>query len=190
MTKQKMVLDIAFLIKDIEQTICITTDSHTINLDPICIDENTFKKIFYQNDNFGIDIQNDMELYKYITFQTPWRTVNSRGFSLLDTILHNLEDDFNVTRNCFTTDSLLELSKELTNIKSLCDIPLCNMTSLSWEHIQNRIREKYINSHEENKFEIVELIITIVFKIPLECSLPTHIKFIYKLDVNENWIIN
>jgi hypothetical protein len=131
-----------------------------------------------------------MELYKYITFQTPWRTVNSRGFSLLDTILHHLEDDFSVTRNCFTSDSLLELSKELTNIKSLCDIPLCNMTSLSWENIKDRIREKYINSHEENKFEIVELIITIVFKIPLERSLPTHIKFIYKLDVNEEWIIN
>jgi hypothetical protein len=188
MTKNKMILDIAYLNKNLEQNISLISQCHTVYLDPICIDENTFKNIFYQTNNFGI--QNNPEFYEYTTFQTPWRTVSNRGFSLVDTILSNIEEDLNVTRNCFTTDTLIELTNELIKIKSLCDIPLCNMTSLSWDQIIQRIREKYINSHDSNKFEIVELNITVVIKVPLENSFPTHIKFTYTLDVNNNWITN
>lgn len=188
MTQKKLVLDIAFLKKDMEKTITLSKNFHTIYLDTICICENTFKDIFYKSDNFGIT-QNDPDLYNFITFQTPWRTVSSRGFSLLDTIITNLEEDLNVTRNCFTTDSLLELSKELTNIKTLCDIPLNNAVTLSWSQVINRIREKYINSLDENKFDTVDLCITIVIHVPIEGSYPTHIKFTYNIDVNEKWII-
>ena len=188
MTRNKMILDIAYLNKNLEQQICLTSNCHTVFLDPICIDEITFKNIFYQNNNFGI--QNNPEFYEYITFRTPWRSVKLRGFSLVDTILSNIEEDLNVTRNCFTTDTLIDLTNELIQIKSLCDIPLCNMTSLSWDQIVDRIREKYINSHDDNKFEIVELNITVVIKVPLECSFPTHIKFTYTLDVNDSWITN
>jgi hypothetical protein len=115
--------------------------------------------------------------------------VGGHGFSLLDTIMSNLEEDLNVTRNCFTTESLLELSKEISNITTLCDIPLFNAVTLSWPQIIQRIREKYINTSYANKFDKVELIITIVFKVRMEDTLATHVKFTYIIDVNEEWII-
>jgi len=186
---KKFILDIAYLKKDLEKTIKLDTNYHTLQLDPICIDEDTFKQIFYQSDNFGIH-NTDEELYQYITFCTPWRTVYGRGFSLLDTIMSNLEQDLNVTRNCFTTESIIELSKEISNIKTLCDIPLFNAVTLSWPQIKHQIREKYINTSNENKFDKVELIITIVFKVRMEDTLATHVKFTYIIDVNEEWIIN
>ena len=185
---KRFILDIAYLKKDLEKTIKLDTNYHTLQLDPICIDEHTFKQIFYQSDNFGIH-NTDEELCQYITFCTPWRTVYGRGFSLLDTIISNLEEDLNVTRNCFTTESLLELSKEISNITTLCDIPLFNAVTLSWPQILQRIREKYINTSYANKFDKVELIITIVFKVRMEDTLATHVKFTYIIDVNEEWII-
>jgi hypothetical protein len=185
---KKFVLDIAFLKKDLDKTIKLDSNYHTLQLDTIRIDESTFKHIFYQSDNFGI--QNNEEINKYITLCTPWRTVGDRGFSLLDTIMTNLEEDLNVTRNCFTTESSIELAKELSNIKTLCDIPLYNAVTLTWSQIIHRIREKYINTSDENKFDNVDLNITIVFKVKMEDTLETHVKFTYNIDVNEEWIIN
>jgi len=53
---KRFILDIAYLKKDLEKTIKLDTNYHTLQLDTICIDEDTFKYIFYHSDNFGIQI--------------------------------------------------------------------------------------------------------------------------------------
>ena len=127
MTQKKLVLDIAFLKKDMEKTITLSKNFHTIYLDTICICENTFKDIFYKSDNFGIT-QNDQDLYNFITFQTPWRTVSNRGFSLLDTINEIgriISSNFNSTYHNFPFDvsEPIPLSSDLTLSSTYSDNP-------------------------------------------------------------------
>jgi len=185
-------LDIAFLSQEYSTAIEIACNNkHIVELDDIIIDQCTFKAIFYPfGENFGLEKNNccNPGIYPYITFCPPYRSINcGQPFSLLEQIILNTENDLNVTRNCFTTCTLIELSKEISNIKTLCDIESCSLLcSLPWSNIQNIIKNDYINRVQFNPLRQMVLVISIIFKSPNTCVLPTIIKFKYRMNIEPN----
>ena len=164
-------LDIAFLCQEYTNIEILPTNNHIIELDEIRIDERVFKQIFYPyGENFGLDnnICSKRQLLNYITFLPPFRTINGgKPFSLLDQIINNIEEDLNVTRNCFTTDSLIELTKELSSIKYLSDLNCCSLvSSLSWSNIMNIIRNDYINRDSSNRLTQTLLAVSVAAPVP------------------------
>lgn len=186
-------LDIAVLCQEYSPIEVACNNNHIIDLDEILITEDIFRQIFYPyGENFGIDkkVCCNTSVFPYITFLPPWRSINcGQPFSLLEQIILNIENDLNVTRNCFATCTLIELSKELSNIKTLCDINCCSiLCSLPWSNIINIIRNDYINRDPLNPAKQTLLIISVIFKTPNTCILPTIIKFKYRMDINVKWI--
>ena len=186
-------LDVAVMCQEYSPVELTSIDNHIINLDEILITEDLFKHIFYPyGENFGLDstLCSMPNIHKYVTFLPPFRSINfGEPFSLLEQIILNIEADLNVTRNCFTTNTLIELSKELSGIKTLYDINCCNiMCSLTWSNIMSIIRNEYVSSkHPLNQ---ILLIISIVFKTPNNAILPTIVKFRYRMNINTNWLNN
>lgn len=192
-TENTIYLDIAFLCQEYTSIDILPTNNHIIELDEILIDENTFKQIFYPyGENFGLDknIRSKSNLLNYITFLPPFRSINNgKPFSLLDQIINNIEEDLNLARNCFTTESLIELTKEISSIKYLSDMNCCSLLSfLSWSNIMDIIRNDYINRHPSNLLKQTLLAVSVVFKNPDPRILPTIIKFKYRMDINIEWI--
>jgi hypothetical protein len=187
-------LDIAVLCQEYSPIEVACNNNHIIELDEILITEDIFKQIFYPyGENFGIDkkICSNNIAFKYITFLPPWRTLHcGEPFSLLEQIILNIESDLNVTRNCFATCTLIELSKELSNIKSLSDINCCNiLCSIPWSNILNIISNDYKTRDPLNPLKQTILIISVVFKTPNASILPTIIKFKYRMDINVKWVL-
>lgn len=186
-------LDIAVLCQEYSPIEVSCNNNHIIELDEILITEDIFRQIFYPyGENFGLDnkVCSNSTAFPYITFLPPWRTLNcGQPFSLLEQIILNIENDLNVTRNCFLTCTLIELSKELSNIKTLCDINCCSLLcSLPWSNVINIIRNDYLNRDINNPLRQTLLIISVIFKTPNTCILPTIIKFKYRMNINTQWI--
>jgi hypothetical protein len=181
-------IDVAYICQEYTPIELVCNKDHIIELDEISITEENFKTIFYPyGENFGLDKKAgcNPEIFPYVTFLPKWRTVDTKPFVLLDYIIMNIEADLNVDRNCFTTSSLIELSKELSSIKSLYDINCCSVVaSLTWSNILNIIRNNYECNKTLNYFMDTILIISIVFKTPNIGILPTTIKFKYRVDIN------
>lgn len=187
-------LDVAFLSQEYSPIEVTCNNNHIIELDEICIDQNTFKCIFYPyGENFGLEKNNccNPAIFPYITFLPPYRSINcGQPFSLLEQIIMNIENDLNVTRNCFTTCTLIELSKELSNIKTLCDIECCSLLcSLPWSNVQSIIKNDYINRVQNNPLRQMVLVISIIFKTPNTCILPTIIKFKYRMNIDPQFVL-
>ena len=126
----------------------------------------------------------------YISFLPPYRTINSgEPFSLLEQMISNIEADLNVTRNCFLTSSLIELSKEISDIKSLGDIkPSDVVGSLTWSNLVSIIKSENATRQANNPLNQVLLVITVVFKTPNYNILPTIIKFKYRINDITNFL--
>jgi hypothetical protein len=170
--------------KPIKIDVC---QSHIIDLDPIHINAKDFLTIFYPfGDNFGINLQKmnyNKNLINYISFLPADRTIQNKNFSLLETIILNIENDLNISRNCFTTSSLVELTKELSEIKSLCDINCCSvLSSLSWANILSIIQNEQLRT-TGTTLEEIALILTVIFVTPNDDILETVIKFTYVIDI-------
>ena len=187
MNKNNIVIDVAVLAQNTSAIKKHCDDSHVINLDPINISEDLFKSIFYPHGNsFGMDKKfcTKEGVTPYISFLPNYRKGNEKKFYLLEEILSNLEKDLNVSRNCFTTDSLVELTSELISIKSLCDINCCSvLSSLTWNNINEIINNyKLLQESENMKMTIVPIcVVSIIFKTPTEGVEDTIIKFNYKI---------
>jgi hypothetical protein len=178
-------LDIAVLGKDTCTSIEFIDKTHTIELDEIEIDFALFKQIFYPHgDNFCLEknMSQDKVIYPYITFSALHRTYNNRPFSLLDTIIGNIEVDLDVTRNCFTTCSLIDLSKEISSIATLRNID-CYYSTLTLCNIISIIKNSYTTMIKDNILKYIILIISVIFKSPNPHILPVIIKFKYKIPV-------
>lgn len=141
----KITIDVAVLCQEYTkiEKMC---DDHIINLDEIEITKELFQCIFYPYyENFGINknaVCNNCLYSPYISFLPEYRTVNGKKFYLLEEIISNIESDLNISRNCFTVESLVELTNEIISINSFCDINCCSvLASLTWcnilEIIQN-----------------------------------------------------
>ena len=176
-----MIIDFAVLCHEYTELEQMCHD-HIINLDDICISKDTFKQIFYPyGENFGMDkkIINNKDFLPYISFLPNHRTVDGDKFYLLEYILKNLENDLNISRNCFTVETRVKLTNEINSLNSLCDMNCCSvLASLPWSNLSD-IVDKYRFIKEEKPGFIPICAISIVFKTPTPGVKNTVIKFNY-----------
>jgi hypothetical protein len=181
-----VVIDVAVLCKEYSPLEIVSNDNHIVHLDEIDISESHFRQIFYPyGDFFGIkpNKSNATEFWEFITFHSPWRTVNGRQFSLLDEIIRSAEQDLNVSRNCFTTCSIIELTNEISNIKTLYDIDSkAVLTSLTWTTIISLLRDNTLTKITDDSIIRPLLIINMVFKNSNPHVKPTMVKFPFRLE--------
>jgi hypothetical protein len=176
-------IDIAILCQQYSEIEYSCDNSNITILDEITIPKQDFLRLFYPHgENFGIDrtIGTSTKYNHYISFESQYRTVKGKKFFLLEQIFQNLETDLNISRNCFTTSSRIELSNEFTNIKSLCDMNCCSVVaSLPWSNIEDIIHNNEIKYDDENMKPI--FVVSICFKTPTPNVKDNVIKFYYKL---------
>ena len=176
-------IDIAVLCQEYS-SIDISCDNSNITiLDEIEISKTNFLTLFYPHgENFGINKSvADNEIFNhYISFEPEYRTVKGKKFFLLEQILQNLEADLNLSRNCFTTHSRIELSNEFTAIKSLCDMNCCSVVaSLPWSNVEAIIHNYELNNDKKIKTPI--FVVSIAFKTPTPNIKDNVIRFHYKI---------
>jgi len=188
----KITIDVAVLCQEYT-TIEKMCGDHIINLDEIEITRDTFQNIFYPYcENFGINknnVSNNSFYAEYISFLPEYRTVNKKKFYLLEEIISNIENDLSISRNCFTVESLVELTNEIISVNSFCDVNCCSvLSSLTWsnilEIIQNYsiINENCGCDNSSQKGEVIPIcVISIVFKTPTPGVKNTIVRFNYKI---------
>jgi hypothetical protein len=199
----RVVIDVAVLCQEYT-TIDTMCHDNIINLDEILITKEIFQSIFYPyHDNFGLNkdfVSNNPKISEHISFIPEFRSVNSKKFYLLEEIISNIERDLNISRNCFTKESLVELTNEIISIKSLCDINCCSvLSSLSWKNILEIIKnyklinncqcvkgpesdENYCEICKTSKSEIIPIcVVNIIFKTPTPGVKNTIIRFNYRI---------
>jgi hypothetical protein len=141
--KNAITIDIAALCMEFTKLdkIC---DDQIIDLDPIYISITRFKVIYFpQGETFGLDkkIALKEDMIPYISFQHEYRTVKGEKFVLIEYILRSIENTMNISRNCFTSDTLIELNNEIGTLKTLCDIPCCSvLASLTWSTLEETMK--------------------------------------------------
>jgi hypothetical protein len=179
MTKTCLV-DVAVLCQQFSDIEISCDNSNITILDEIEISKENFLNIFYPHgENFGINktIADDTKNNHFISFEH--RTVKGKHFFLLEQILSNIESDLNTPRHCFTTSSLVEITTEFSNLKSLCDLNCCSVVaSLPWSNIELILKNYKIHN---NSNIIPIFVITIGFKTPTPNVKDTVIKIHYKI---------
>jgi len=189
----KIIIDIAILCQEYTG-IDVTCKDNIINLDEIEVTKEIFQSIFYPyHDNFGINkdfIYNNKQILPYISIHPDFRTYNKKRFFLLEELIANIERDLNVSRNCFTKESIIELTNEISGIKTLCDINCCSvLSSLSWSNILEIINNyKLVKSCLCNyncqcpKYNAIPIcVLNIIFKTPTCGVKNTVIRLHYKI---------
>ena len=175
---EKIIIDFAVVCQEFTN-IEITCDSNNIiTLDEIEITKKDFCNIFYpNNEKFGINKTLDKYYHPFISLQAEHRTSDGKKFNLLESILKNLEYDLNISRNCFTTASRIELANEFSNIKSLSDINACSvLASLTWSNLLDILNNYHVNNMSVSPI----FCISIIFKTPTPGARETIIKLNYK----------
>ena len=186
---KKIIIDVAVLCQEYTnvETSC---DDNIINLEDIPVSMEHFQSIFYPyKDNFGINkdfMLSNKCLINLISFLPEYRIIQntSKKFYLLEEIISNIERNLNISRNCFTKDSLVELTNEIISIKSLLDINCCSvLSSLSWDNVIEVIENyKFVSLTNNQNNEIIPIcVVNIVFKTPTEGVKNTTIRFNYKI---------
>ena len=186
---KKIIIDVAVLCQEYTnvETSC---DDNIINLEDIPVSMEHFQSIFYPyKDNFGINknfMLSNKCLINLISFLPEHRIIQntSKKFYLLEEIISNIERNLNITRNCFTKDSLVELTNEIISIKSLLDINCCSvLSSLSWDNVIEVIENyKFVDSDNNKNNDIIPIcVVNIVFKTPTADVKNTTVRFNYKI---------
>ena len=163
---------------------------HIIELDNIPVSKELFKAIFFYHDNENFAIvpnvpNNDEIIQNIISFESPYRTYDKGiPFNLLHVMFGFMEEDLNVKRDCFDTCSKMELEKQLSLFKTICDLDICNvLCSLKWSEIIQILTSKGAKSKDKNGNNIPHLLkINIVFKNPNTNIKDIIVKFNYVLD--------
>lgn len=185
----KVVIDVAVLCQEYTAIEKMCND-HIINLDEIEITKQLFQYIFYPFcDNFGINkntICNNCTYLPYISFLPEYRTVNGKKFYLLEEIISNIETDLNISRNCFTMESLVELTNEITSIRSLCDLNCCSvLASLTWCNILEIVKNYNLINYDCDcsiKPPVIPIFaISVIFKTPTPHVKNTIVRFNYRI---------
>jgi hypothetical protein len=181
--KQQLVIYVAVLHQEYTPIEVTNDNSHVITFDDIEIKEEDFKQLFFSyGETFGINklIANKKELFPFISFIVPYRTVDDKRFFLLETILNNIENDLNISRNCFTTESIIELTNEIIKINSLCDINCSSvLASLPWSNIKKIIDNDTLSIDYKKKDKVICFVISIIFKTPTPGVKPNIFRFPY-----------
>ena len=174
-------VDVAVLCQQFSEVDISCDNSNITILDEIEITKDIFLNIFYPHgENFGINktIAQDEQYNHFISFEN--RTVKGNRFFLLEQILSNLETDLNISRNCFTTSSRIELVNEFSSLKSLCDLNCCSVVaSLPWTNVEFILKNYEVHKEKQNIIPI--FVISIGFKTPTPNVKDNVIKFHYKI---------
>jgi hypothetical protein len=189
----KIIIDIAVLCQEYTN-IDITCKDNIINLDEIAITKEIFQSIFYPYcDNFGINkdfINNNEQILPYISIHPDFRTYNKKRFFLLEELIANIERDLNISRNCFTKESIIELTTEISSIKTLCDINCCSvLSSLTWLNILEIINNYKLvklclcnfDCHCPKYNAIPVCVLNLIFKTPTSGVKNTIIRLHYRI---------
>ena len=177
-------IDVAVLCQEISKVETMCDKYNIIELDEIKITMDQFKTLFFPfGENFGINKKNAIkpENIQFLSFLQKDRTLdNGKPFYLLDIIFASLERDLNVSRNCFTQETRVALSKEISKIHSLCDLECCSVIeSLTMSNIEDMISNySQLNS---NKKVTPIFVISVIFRTPTEGAKDVLIKFPYKI---------
>lgn len=159
----KQFIDIAVICQEYTKLENNCDITNNIILDEIPISKDNFLEIFYPyGDNFGINksIINQNNFIPFISFESQFRTINKKPFYLLEKIIENIESDLQISRDCFTTESLMELTHEFTKLKTICDLNCCSVvSSLPWTIVEDLIENSNKNAH-------YVFVISIMFKTP------------------------
>ena len=130
----------------------LINDNPPIQLLTIPITLNLFKYIFYENDSFTINpaVCNNSSLFNYISL-LPGPSgyyengigrykVNTEPFSLGGEINDNIMQCLHISLEQIDPSSLIVLNKEISSIKSLCNLHCQSMVnSLRWSDITNLV---------------------------------------------------
>ena len=182
----KMYIDIAVLSQEYT-TVDLLCHVHILNLDEIDITFETFQHIFYPyTETFGLNktyLTSNSKLLYFISFLSEFRTINNKKFNLLEEIIGNIESDLSISRDCFTKESLVQLTNEIIMIKSLLDINCCSLlSSLSWKNVLDILKNyNYENLNSTSKI-IPILVINVVFKTQTPGVKDTIVRFQYKIN--------
>jgi len=163
---------------------------HIIELDNISVSKDLFKAIFfyYDSENFAIvpNIPNNEEaIQNIVSFESKYRTYNNGvPFNLLHVIFGFMEEDLNIKRDCFDTCCKMELEKQLSLFKNLCNLEICNvLCSLKWSEIVEILKSKGAKSLDLNGNSIPHLLkLNIIFKNPNTNIKDIIVKFNYVID--------
>lgn len=130
----------------------LINDNPPIQLLTIPITVNLFKYIFYENDSFNINpaVCNNYSLFNYISL-LPGPSgyyengigrykANTEPFSLVSEINDNIMQCLQIGLEQIDPTSLIVLNKEISSIKSLCNLHCQSMVnSLRWSDITNLV---------------------------------------------------
>ena len=162
---------------------------HVVKLDNINIEEDLFKSIFYchEGENFSIirNTNNNPTIESMVSFESKYRTYNNKTlFNLSNIIFAFIEEDLNINRDCFDTCCKMELEKQLSYIKTLCDLDLCNiLCALKWSEIIQILKSKGAKSFTDGGIFISHILkINIVFSNPNTSVKDTIITFSYVIE--------
>lgn len=163
---------------------------HVIELDNISVSKDLFKAIFfyYDSENFAIvpNIPNNEEaIQNIVSFESKYRTYNNGvPFNLMHVIFGFMEEDLNIKRDCFDTCCKMELEKQLSLFKNLCNLEICNvLCSLKWSEIIEILKSKGAKSKDLNGNDIPHLLkLNIIFKNPNTNIKDIIIKFNYVIE--------
>lgn len=140
-SNENRIVDIAVLAEDVKSA-PVELDAHLIDLDTIDISENDFRTMFYAsngNELFALNCENADTKTKVTFNDQTYMDNSSVTFNLLEELLNNYSTDLGVVRECFEPCSLIEIQKQITGIKSLCDI--CEVKcSLKWTEVETSIK--------------------------------------------------
>jgi hypothetical protein len=159
-------------------------DEHIVNLDDIPISLELFQKLFYPYcDTFGLNkdfLLHNQELLPLISFLPEYRTIHQKKFYLLEELIANIETDLNVSRNCFTKDSLVELTNEIICLKTMMNLNCCSvLSSLTWSNILELIENHKTSSCAADKQVVPILVVNIAFHTPTAGVKNTLVRFHY-----------
>lgn len=188
-----MRIDFAVINNKLNTQVVIQQESeqYVTELDIVTIEENLFKRIFYDENAFYVNplVLTDEDIRKYIEFAE--RKVNLNKFGLLDEIISNYCKDACVPQSAFTPCSLIGLQKQIVAIKNLRDVYLnqSGICCMNWNEIVETIRASYYDAPTlPDEVEVV-LTFTVSF-LPAATNtckfLPTVVKFNYRVSVHTN----
>ena len=204
--KPLITLDVAVLKQNSSVELEINTDNHEIILQPINVTHIKFQELFYPTGtNFILDpqtIKNSNNI-QYTSLKPLYRLTNEGyPFDLYNSILSNTESDLNVTRNMFTKDSLVSLTKELSTIDDLSDIhAYCVDDALNWHDLLSLLKNALIsysfNSEnlsslvfnvEDGDSIIASLVVNCLFRSPNMVVKPTVVRMNYNVSFPKTYL--
>ena len=183
--KKKICIDVAVISHEYTNIIADVCEDHTLNLDDIPVTIEMFQTLFYPyKENFGIArdyLLNNKELLPLISFLPEFRSIDNKRFFLLEELIANIESDLGISRNCFTKESLVELTNEITNLKNLLHLKCCSvLASLTWSNVL-----EIIDNYKLTKCGDIDIIpilaVNVVFKTPTPGVKNTIVRFLYKI---------